>query len=61
LKSHRSLLQPLGFLPTLLVGCALACGDLIEGALLPLHRWMASFLDPRISGSLNLFGNSTSR
>jgi hypothetical protein len=27
--------------------CALACGDLIEGALLPLHRWMASFLDPR--------------
>jgi type I restriction enzyme R subunit len=35
LGDHRSLLLPLGFLLAFLVGCALACGDFIEGA--PLH------------------------
>ena len=38
LGDRRNLLQLLCFLLALLVGGALACGDLVEGAPLRLHR-----------------------
>ena len=38
LRKRRSLLLPLGFLFALLVGRALTCGDLVEGAPLRLQR-----------------------
>src|SRR6266550_3190567 len=36
-SEHRGLLQPFKFLLALLVGCALAGGDFVEGAPLRLH------------------------